>query len=92
MQTIIDRFMKSINYSLLRWLVCFKQSRKITSYIWVSTNKQELDIQIKALKEAGDTKTNKEKISGAKVDSKEFNSLLSTIKAGDILIVTKPKR
>lgn len=64
----------------------------IYGYARVSTNKQELDIQLKALKEAGATKLYKEKISGAKVDRKELNSLLDTIKAGDTLIVTKADR
>lgn len=64
----------------------------IYGYARVSTNKQELDIQVKALKEAGSTKIYKEKISGAKTDRKELNSLLATIKAGDTLIVTKADR
>ncbi len=64
----------------------------IYGYARVSTNKQELDIQIKALKEAGSTKIFKEKISGAKVDRKELDLLLEAIKAGDTLIVTKADR
>lgn len=64
----------------------------IYGYSRVSTNKQELDIQVKALKDAGATKIYKEKISGAKVDRKELNSLLKVIKAGDTLIVTKADR
>lgn len=64
----------------------------IYGYARVSTNKQDLDIQIKALKEAGATKIHKEKISGAKTDRKELNSLLETIKAGDTLLVTKADR
>lgn len=64
----------------------------IYGYARVSTNKQELDIQIKALKEKGATKIYKEKISGAKIDRKELESLLKVIKAGDTLIVTKADR
>jgi DNA invertase Pin-like site-specific DNA recombinase len=64
----------------------------ILGYARVSTDRQELDIQLKALKEAGATKIYKEKISGAKVDRKELNNLLETIKAGDTLIVTKADR
>ncbi|AJK86557.1 MULTISPECIES: recombinase family protein [Lysinibacillus] len=64
----------------------------IYGYARVSTNKQELDIQIKALKEAGATKIYKEKISGAKTDRKELNTLLAEIKAGDTLLVTKADR
>ncbi|KKK39494.1 resolvase [Mesobacillus campisalis] len=58
----------------------------------VSTNKQELGLQIKALKDAGATKIYKEKISGAKAERKELNNLLKEIKAGDTLIVTKADR
>ncbi|WP_342537948.1 recombinase family protein [Sporosarcina sp. FSL K6-1540] len=64
----------------------------IYGYARVSTNKQELDIQIKSLKEAGATKIFKEKISGAKADRKEMTALLEVIKAGDTLIVTKADR
>lgn len=64
----------------------------IYGYGRVSTNKQELDIQIKTLKEAGATKIYKEKISGAKADRKELNKLLEEIKAGDTLVVTKADR
>lgn len=64
----------------------------IYGYARVSTNKQELDIQIKALKEAGATKIYKEKISGAKTNRKELNRLLAEIKAGDTLLVTKADR
>jgi DNA invertase Pin-like site-specific DNA recombinase len=64
----------------------------IYGYARVSTNRQELDIQVKALKEAGATKIYKEKISGAKTDRKELNKLLAEIKAGDTLIVTKADR
>jgi DNA invertase Pin-like site-specific DNA recombinase len=66
--------------------------RMIYGYARVSTNRQELDIQIKALKEAGATKIYKEKISGAKVDRKELSKLLNELKAGDTLVVTKADR
>lgn len=64
----------------------------IYGYARVSTNRQELDIQIRALKEAGATKIYKEKISGAKADRKELSKLLREIKAGDTLLVTKADR
>jgi DNA invertase Pin-like site-specific DNA recombinase len=64
----------------------------IYGYSRVSTNKQEMDIQVKSLKEAGATKVYSEKISGAKVDRKELSKLLKVIKAGDTLIVTKADR
>lgn len=64
----------------------------IYGYARVSTNKQEMDIQIKALKEVGASKIYKEKISGAKTERKELNLLLDAIKAGDTLLVTKADR
>jgi len=64
----------------------------VYGYGRVSTNRQELDIQVKALKEAGATKIYKEKISGAKTDRKELTKLLKEIKAGDTLVVTKADR
>lgn len=64
----------------------------IIGYARVSTNKQELDVQMNALKEAGATKLYKEKISGAKTDRKELTKLLADIKAGDTLVVTKADR
>ncbi|MFI8657987.1 recombinase family protein [Priestia megaterium] len=64
----------------------------VYGYGRVSTNRQELDIEVKALKEAGATKIYKEKISGAKTDRKELTKLLKEIKAGDTLVVTKADR
>lgn len=64
----------------------------IIGYARVSTNKQELDVQMNALKEAGAIKIYKEKISGAKTDRKELTKLLADIKAGDTLVVTKADR
>ncbi len=64
----------------------------IYGYARVSTNKQELDIQVNALKEAGVTRIYKEKVTGAKIDRAELNKLLKVIKAGDTLVVTKADR
>ncbi|MGE1235607.1 recombinase family protein [Bacillus altitudinis] len=64
----------------------------IIGYARVSTSKQELDIQMNALKDTGAIKIYKEKISGAKTDRKELTKLLSDIKAGDTLVVTKADR
>ena len=64
----------------------------IYGYARVSTDKQELDIQVKALKEAGAVKIFKEKISGTSKNKKELNSLLEVIKSGDTLVVTKADR
>lgn len=64
----------------------------IYGYARVSTDKQELDVQVKALKEAGATKIFKEKISGTSKNKKELNNLLEVIKSGDTLVVTKADR
>lgn len=64
----------------------------IIGYARVSTNKQELGVQMNALKEAGAIKIYKEKISGAKTDRKELTKLLADLKAGDTLVVTKADR
>lgn len=64
----------------------------IYGYARVSTDKQELNVQVKALKEAGAVKIFKEKISGTSKDKKELNSLLEVIRKGDTLVVTKADR
>lgn len=64
----------------------------IYGYARVSTDKQELDVQVKALKAAGAEKIHKEKISGAAKEKQELNKLLQKIKSGDTLIVTKADR
>lgn len=61
----------------------------IIGYARVSTSRQELDIQIKALEDKGATKIYKEKIIGAKAGRKELTKLLKEIKSGDTLVVTK---
>lgn len=64
----------------------------IYGYARVSTDKQELNVQVKVLKEAGATKIFKEKISGTSKNKKELNQLLEVINSGDTLIVTKADR
>lgn len=64
----------------------------IYGYARVSTDKQELNVQVKALKEAGAVRIFKEKISGTSKDKKELNSLLEVIRKGDTLVVTKADR
>lgn len=64
----------------------------IYGYARVSTNRQELDVQINSLKAKGATKIYKEKISGVSVDKKELNKLKQILKAGDTLIITKADR
>lgn len=64
----------------------------IYGYARVSTDKQELDIQVKALKEAGATKVFKEKVSGIAATKKELEKLFEVITVGDTLVVTKADR
>ena len=64
----------------------------IYGYARVSTDKQELDIQVKALKDAGATKVFKEKVSGIAATKKELEKLFEVITIGDTLVVTKADR
>ena len=57
-------------------------------YARVSTDGQTLDAQLEALKTAGCEKIFREKVSGARADRAELAKLLSTIDAGDVLIVS----
>lgn len=62
-------------------------------YARVSTNRQDLKTQIEKLKHAGAQKIFTEKYTGTKISGrKELNELISTIKIGDEIIVTKIDR
>ena len=63
-------------------------------YARVSTNAQSLDEQIEQLEAQGIEPNSiyAEKFTGTKTDRPQFNKLLSTIKSGDELIVTKLDR
>uniref|UniRef100_UPI001CFC6E8C recombinase family protein n=1 Tax=Priestia aryabhattai TaxID=412384 RepID=UPI001CFC6E8C len=61
-------------------------------YARVSTVGQDLSTQLRALKEAGCTKVYKDKFTGTKADRPEFKELLSALKEGDTLVVTKLDR
>ena len=63
-------------------------------YARVSTSAQSLDEQIEQLKEQVIEPNNiySEKFTGTKTDRPQFNELLSTIKSGDTLVVTKLDR
>lgn len=61
-------------------------------YARVSTTDQKLDNQIYVLKQAGATKIYKEKFTGTTMERPEFQKLISVIKPGDTLIVTKLDR
>ena len=61
-------------------------------YARVSTEEQNLDIQLTALRKAGCKKIFQEKISGTKWERPELHKMLDTIDAGDIVIVWRLDR
>ena len=64
----------------------------LIGYARVSTRDQNLDIQLKALKEAGCEKIYTDKISGNKKDRIGLTQLLSYIRPGDTLVIYKLSR
>ncbi len=58
----------------------------IVGYARVSSQSQDLAIQVEALKAAGCEKLFKEKVSGAKVDRMELGKVLKALQPGDVLI------
>lgn len=61
-------------------------------YARVSTVNQNLSSQMKSLSEEGCTKIYRDKFTGTKTDRPQFQELLSIIKEGDTLVVTKLDR
>jgi DNA invertase Pin-like site-specific DNA recombinase len=61
-------------------------------YACVSTDGQELDSQLDALKAAGAVKVFKEKESGIKTDRKELARAIAALDKGDVLLVTRLDR
>lgn len=61
-------------------------------YARVSTDGQTLDAQVAQLEVAGASKLFKEKVSGAKRDRAQLDKMLSTLNAGDVVIVTRLDR
>ncbi len=62
-------------------------------YARVSTNDQDLSIQVEALEQAGCTVIRKEKITGTtRQGREELNTLLEFIRKGDSLVVTRVDR
>lgn len=52
----------------------------LIGYARVSTKDQKLDLQIKALREAGCARIYKEKVSGGKADRPEFTKCLESLR------------
>ncbi|NRA88781.1 MAG: recombinase family protein [Rhizobiales bacterium] len=64
---------------------------KIIGYARVSTNDQNLDLQIDALKKDGCTKRNifLDKVSGTKKDRPGLEACLAILEPGDTLLVSR---
>jgi DNA invertase Pin-like site-specific DNA recombinase len=61
-------------------------------YARVSTEEQNLDLQIDALRNAGCEKIYQEKVSGMKTHRIELGKLLAQLRAGDVLVIWKLDR
>jgi len=65
---------------------------RILGYARVSTDGQSLDSQEDQLKAAGCSKVFSEKVSGAKRQRAQLDRLLSTLEAGDIVLISRLDR
>jgi DNA invertase Pin-like site-specific DNA recombinase len=61
-------------------------------YARVSTEEQNLDLQLDALQKAGCEKIYQEKVSGMKTHRVELSKLLAHLRAGDVLVIWKLDR
>lgn len=64
----------------------------IYGYARISTDGQTLEAQLAALRGAGAEKVFQEVASGARTDRKELGRLLKTLKAGDVVLITRLDR
>ena len=64
----------------------------IVGYARVSTRDQDLGSQLRQLENVGCAKIYSEKVSGAKSDRAQLNKLLTKLRSGDVLVVTRLDR
>jgi DNA invertase Pin-like site-specific DNA recombinase len=65
---------------------------RLIGYARVSTFGQTLDAQLEQLKAAGCARVYREKVTGARADRKELLKMLKSLKAGDVVTVTRIDR
>lgn len=87
---------QSIVYSL-KWMVYetgMTKEQKMVGYARVSTNEQNIDMQVDALMKAGCDKQHMfvEKISGVKKSRPQLDACLESLQAGDVLVVYRLDR